>query len=100
MAALVTLFPELSLDESKFSTLRSIHFIPSSRSSSRFLLFLILMVEKFWHDNKNRRRVFEEVADELGFDPLLPESWYSTSSDVIKSNLVFLSPILPVPQIN
>eukprot|EP00026_Physarum_polycephalum_P001092 Phypoly_transcript_01093.p1 GENE.Phypoly_transcript_01093~~Phypoly_transcript_01093.p1 ORF type:complete len:1197 (+),score=192.21 Phypoly_transcript_01093:78-3668(+) len=64
VAALVTLFPELSLDESKFLTLK----------------------KNFYHNDENRRRVLEELADKLGFDPLIPENWYSTSSDSIKSN--------------
>eukprot|EP00026_Physarum_polycephalum_P002865 Phypoly_transcript_02874.p1 GENE.Phypoly_transcript_02874~~Phypoly_transcript_02874.p1 ORF type:complete len:846 (+),score=138.45 Phypoly_transcript_02874:54-2591(+) len=49
------LFPEIGLDVTKFSS-----------------------VPKFyWTDVKNRRKFFEDVARKRGFDPLIPENWYS-----------------------
>ena len=29
----------------------------------------------FWASAENRRKVFCEFAEEMGFDPLLPENW-------------------------
>eukprot|EP00026_Physarum_polycephalum_P001342 Phypoly_transcript_01343.p1 GENE.Phypoly_transcript_01343~~Phypoly_transcript_01343.p1 ORF type:complete len:974 (+),score=101.70 Phypoly_transcript_01343:154-3075(+) len=56
--ALKQLFQELDLDASKFS------FQPRS----------------YWKDVANRRKMFTDLADEMGFDPLLPANWYSVSS--------------------
>lgn len=30
-----------------------------------------------WHKRENRRKFFEDYAKEQGFDPLLPQHWYS-----------------------
>lgn len=35
--------------------------------------------EKYWLENDNRRKFFIDYAEQSGFDPLVPENWYSVS---------------------
>jgi hypothetical protein len=37
------------------------------------------MEERYWHDVKNRRKFFDGFAKANGFDPLIPENWYSVN---------------------
>jgi hypothetical protein len=38
---------------------------------------------------QNRRKFFENYAKNNGFDPLIPENWYSVTTESVKSVLVF-----------
>eukprot|EP00026_Physarum_polycephalum_P001288 Phypoly_transcript_01289.p1 GENE.Phypoly_transcript_01289~~Phypoly_transcript_01289.p1 ORF type:complete len:982 (+),score=115.84 Phypoly_transcript_01289:110-3055(+) len=52
-AALEAVFPELNFDRRKFANALK------------------------WHDVGNRRKFFDDFAASQGFDPLLPQNWYS-----------------------
>ena len=43
----------------------------------------------FWGDKRNRIAFFEDIAQELSFNPLVPDNWYSLKDDVIMSFKVF-----------
>eukprot|EP00026_Physarum_polycephalum_P003969 Phypoly_transcript_03986.p1 GENE.Phypoly_transcript_03986~~Phypoly_transcript_03986.p1 ORF type:complete len:741 (+),score=114.71 Phypoly_transcript_03986:43-2265(+) len=59
---LANIFPEINFDFSKFSVLKN----------------------KFWHDMKNRRNFFDKFARERGFDPLVPDNWYTSDKSAIR----------------
>eukprot|EP00026_Physarum_polycephalum_P001926 Phypoly_transcript_01929.p1 GENE.Phypoly_transcript_01929~~Phypoly_transcript_01929.p1 ORF type:complete len:592 (+),score=74.28 Phypoly_transcript_01929:633-2408(+) len=64
--ALLSVFPEIGLEESKF------HAQP----------------RKFWQSMNARRQVLNEFAQQQGFDPLVAQNWYSISRDFMKSDEV------------
>jgi hypothetical protein len=41
-----------------------------------------------WDKSAERRHFFEDYAKENGFDPLIPDNWYSQSRDKIMSTKV------------
>lgn len=41
------------------------------------------MAESYWLSQENRREFFESIAKENNFDPLVAESWYSISPELI-----------------
>jgi hypothetical protein len=34
---------------------------------------------KYWQSKENRKKFFDQYAQEKGFDPLLPDNWYTTT---------------------
>jgi len=44
-----------------------------------------ILPAKYWHNSKNRKAFFLEFAKERGFDPLLPDNWYSITQNDFKS---------------
>lgn len=55
----------------------------------------VLLLEGFWSDLKNRKAYFDKYAERHGFDPLVPENWYSISSlNIFKEKQVFSNFIL------
>eukprot|EP00026_Physarum_polycephalum_P001387 Phypoly_transcript_01388.p1 GENE.Phypoly_transcript_01388~~Phypoly_transcript_01388.p1 ORF type:complete len:627 (+),score=98.80 Phypoly_transcript_01388:211-1881(+) len=42
------------------------------------------IIKHAWHNEGNRRKFFEDYAKENGFDPLIPENWYSQKLSAIK----------------
>ena len=43
---------------------------------------------QYWDSAKNRRRLFDRIAEENMFDPLLPENWYSLSPKLFLAHKV------------
>eukprot|EP00026_Physarum_polycephalum_P001094 Phypoly_transcript_01095.p1 GENE.Phypoly_transcript_01095~~Phypoly_transcript_01095.p1 ORF type:complete len:1190 (+),score=164.67 Phypoly_transcript_01095:101-3670(+) len=70
--ALMTIFPDLDLNPSNFSTLPS----------------------KFWNSLKNRREFFDKFAALENFDPLVAENWYSVKREAIYSQKGYLALVL------
>ena len=44
------------------------------------VIFINLILYLAWYDIENRRRFFESYAESHGFDPEVPENWYSQPS--------------------
>lgn len=46
----------------------------------------------YWYSKKenNVRRFFEEYAQSNGFDPLVPDNWYSVSRQSVLDTKVFI----------
>jgi len=42
----------------------------------------------FWDNKDNRRQFFLELANELGFDPMVPENWHKVSDAQILAKKV------------
>eukprot|EP00026_Physarum_polycephalum_P002204 Phypoly_transcript_02209.p1 GENE.Phypoly_transcript_02209~~Phypoly_transcript_02209.p1 ORF type:complete len:520 (+),score=44.14 Phypoly_transcript_02209:1308-2867(+) len=61
--ALISLFPSVKFDESKF----------------------IIVPRKFWKELQNRKAVFDKFARDNKFDPLVPDNWYQVSYDMLIS---------------
>lgn len=107
--ALDDLFPDVLFDHSKFTVIPRTFLLSSSLfSSSFFLLFtfhpffllfyfifcfyylhLFLLCSfysndskgNYWNEKTNRRKYFESIAKEKGFDALQPSHWYSLPRD-------------------
>lgn len=45
--------------------------------------FLMLYLAGYWKDIANRRKVFDEIARDNGFDPLIAANWYSLPKDKV-----------------
>ena len=78
------LFPEIELDPSKFT------FQPSRYLGRGYTAFTTIknsntMIGSYWKDVTNRRKMFTDLASEMGFDPLVPANWYSVSSYAVLS---------------
>lgn len=87
MAALLDLYPDIGLEEHKFNT--SIYL--SLLTKRKFTKIFKGKTHKYWNDAANRRKVFDRIAQENGFDPLIPENWYSISRNFIISQKVIRS---------
>lgn len=46
------------------------------------------MIEHFWSIPNNRRKFFDIIAQRLGFDPLIPENWYSFDKSEVNNEKV------------
>eukprot|EP00026_Physarum_polycephalum_P000399 Phypoly_transcript_00400.p1 GENE.Phypoly_transcript_00400~~Phypoly_transcript_00400.p1 ORF type:complete len:1105 (+),score=129.94 Phypoly_transcript_00400:31-3345(+) len=60
--ALLHVFPNIGLRETKFTTI----------------------THKFWKETKRRREVFIRYAKRTGFDPLVPDSWYRIDAERLR----------------
>eukprot|EP00026_Physarum_polycephalum_P001891 Phypoly_transcript_01894.p1 GENE.Phypoly_transcript_01894~~Phypoly_transcript_01894.p1 ORF type:complete len:789 (+),score=99.81 Phypoly_transcript_01894:138-2369(+) len=60
--ALFALFPNIGLEKSQFKVLPS----------------------KYWLSIENRRSIFLQFSKQAGFDPLVPENWYSVPAEEIR----------------
>jgi hypothetical protein len=77
--ALIDLFPNIGLEKELFSSM------PLSFFSN------VTNILKDWEYNlQNRREFFEKYAKHNGFNPLVPDNWYSVNRKSIESTLVFL----------
>lgn len=83
--ALLYLFPNIGLDETKFVSVQSNTLPPSSPPHTHTSL---LSVGKFWKDIKNRQQFFIEFANNNDFDPFEPANWYSISTTQIYNTKV------------
>lgn len=49
-----------------------------------------LLLGNFWRDANNRRHFFDQLAKKKGFDPLIPDNWYSLSkATMISEKVIF-----------
>jgi hypothetical protein len=88
VAALMDLFPELDLQPSEFI------FIPSIMPSEINLFVLISNLKgNYWESKKNRVALFQKIALERGFDPLIPENWYHVTDLSLLHRKVLFFPI-------
>lgn len=37
----------------------------------------------YWENAANRKSFFDQVAQKMQFDPLVPENWYSVTREII-----------------
>lgn len=75
MNLLLQAFPDIGLEEKKFSVL------PCMRGIVLFLTNIIQV--GFWLDLQNRRDFFDEFAAANKFDPLVAKNWYSVPKERI-----------------
>eukprot|EP00026_Physarum_polycephalum_P001974 Phypoly_transcript_01978.p1 GENE.Phypoly_transcript_01978~~Phypoly_transcript_01978.p1 ORF type:complete len:752 (+),score=127.08 Phypoly_transcript_01978:45-2300(+) len=68
IAALLDIYPDIDFDRSKFS-----------------------LPNKYWEDPLKRKNFFDQFASENGFDPLVPENWYSVSSNELRETKSYSS---------
>jgi len=59
--ALVSLFPDIGLDKTKFEK----------------------NPINYWNDTRNRKKFFDHFAKEQGFDPLVPDNWYLVNRSAV-----------------
>lgn len=52
----------------------------------------MVFVGRYWHNESNRRKVFDDIAASRGFDPLIPSYWYTFSTEDIQNEKVLTSP--------
>jgi hypothetical protein len=80
--ALLDVFPDIGLDQTKFAIVPRKFF---------FFLFcfsvtfekerkILRITDHYWQNIDNRRNFFIEVARSKGFDPLVAKSWYSKAN--------------------
>lgn len=54
-----------------------------------FSAFLVLLLEfitdKHYEDVDNRKNIFLDYAKQKGFNPLIPEHWYSITNNSLRS---------------
>ena len=94
--ALLALFPEIGLDETRFRINRRMCHSPVIL----FIAFLIisnstthnLISANFWQNSKNRRSFFEDFASRSTFDPLVVRNWYRVGYNDITACKVLLIP--------
>jgi hypothetical protein len=81
--ALITLFPEVSFDKSKFHVSHSMcegaGEMVSGKGREREKIINIFSTEVLWRDITNRRKFFENYAKDQRFDSLVPTNWYNQS---------------------
>lgn len=80
-------FPKIGIDRLKFD--HSIH-----KSTLLFKNIFNCIAENHWQDSANRREFFEKRAKELGYDPLLPETWYKIAPTVYRSKVCHVAAVL------
>jgi hypothetical protein len=85
------LFPELGLQETKFSTVPSISFF----LFFYFFIFLFFCFfsltfreVRYYSNIDNRRAFFDSFANEHGFDPLISENWQKINAYHLKDRKV------------
>lgn len=48
-----------------------------------------VLIAKHWEDINNRKLLFCDIAQQRGFDPLIPSNWYKVDSLLnIKVNII------------
>jgi hypothetical protein len=52
--------------------------------------------KNIWGDALHRRKFFENYAAESGFNPLIPNNWYSLSFESLKHVKVLFSSLSPL----
>lgn len=75
--ALKHLFPEIKFN---IKFLRRMRHNNNNNKRKKELNFIYIAM---WHNVENRRKFFEEYAQENGFDPLVPDEWYLQSRERI-----------------
>ena len=91
IAALLHLFPEIGLDRSKFPMMPSVsRFYFSSCCCVNINIIFFSPSQSLgnhWADIDNRRKFFDKVAEEKGFDPLVAEHWYEIVPQMLNSKV-------------
>jgi hypothetical protein len=77
VAALMDLFPELDLQPSEFVKIPSINLISNLK-------------DRYWESKENRVALFQQIALERGFNPLLPENWYHVTYSSLVNRKVLI----------
>lgn len=95
--ALEDIYPNIGLRREMFAFLhRMLLFFPLFYSCPSD--FHTLFIGGYWSEPKNRKRFFDEFARDSNFDPLVPENWYSVTTNEIEQRKVFsplsFSPLL------
>jgi hypothetical protein len=75
-------YPNIGLDPNKFKTAASMQLPPRSIAPLTFQL------ENHWANSDNHVNFFTDLAEYKGFDPLVPENWYSLGKDDVNSQKV------------
>jgi hypothetical protein len=85
MKALVDIYPQVKFDKSEFGVLSRMN-VPLSPSH----LLLIDSSGKTYHAS-NVRKLFDAFARAQGLDPLVPESWYEVTNELVQNDKVHTS---------
>jgi hypothetical protein len=82
--ALLSLFPDIGLEESKFSSPRC------TEDFTWFAFAKFLFSVTFWKNTENKKNLLADFARVRGFDPNNTENWYSvTLKDIESSGVIF-----------
>jgi hypothetical protein len=52
-----------------------------------------LIAVGFWKDIKNRKKLFDSIAEEIKMDPLYATNWYALSRKTLRSYTVYFRPM-------
>lgn len=90
--ALLSLFPNIGLNEERFVITSSTLF--STFTFHFFLSFYLFILHchagKYWTQEKNRRKFFDEYAHKYDFDPLNHNNWYHVlRSSILAEKVTF-----------
>jgi len=55
------------------------------------LPFLAYSKKRYWREPKNRKKFFEELAEDMGFNPLNPKNWQGVTIAQIEERKVTIS---------
>jgi hypothetical protein len=77
--ALLDLYPYIGLDKSRMGSLSCVQLILFFHYLTKQLLLAS------WSDINVRRKFFEDYASDNGFDPLVPDQWYTQPLNKILS---------------
>ena len=91
--ALLSLFPNIGLDPSKFRV-RGGNNSPLLSLSLFFPPLILMYFFIVWKDVKQRRKFFIDYAKANGFDPLKANDWYSQPKERIMAVKVSFLPLL------
>lgn len=81
MKALISLYPELRLNEMKFPNVPRMWHIS-------IIILIILISGGYWQERVNRRRFFDTFASSFDFNPLSREAWKQVLLSHITSHKV------------
>lgn len=82
---MVHAYPEIGFNENKFPVVTSNFLFIFYYYVFLFFSKLIEILEYYWKDKSNRRKLMIEYASAKKFDALVPTNWYSvTFRDLVK----------------
>ena len=56
-----------------------------------FLAYSVKNNTRYWREPKNRKKFFEELAEDMGFNPLNPKNWQGVTIAQIEERKVTFS---------
>ncbi len=77
--AVMRLFPEIGLEETKFQIVRREY-----TQNKKPIQQIIYNIGGYWNDVKNCRNSFLAFAQNHNFDPLVADNWYNTNMNLFK----------------